>query len=403
MLQLGRLEMNPQMNPMAAAIVGLATPRVPSPPQPTTTRQPAASVQAAATPLPMPAPAPAPAPAVQAPASVVIPAPPPGPRKKRRFWSELTTKEIAAGLDKNAVAVLPIASTEQHGPHLPLTTDTLILEGLMDEVAQYLPPEAPVFFLPTLSYGLSIEHSAFAGTLTLSPGTLRSVLTDLGTSVARAGVRKLVILDGHGGNPPVVNMAALELRAKERMIVAPVFAPKLFFQLGLLFPKEEMTHGIHGGAVETSIVMHLRPDLVRSKEVKNFVPETVTAHKEYPLLTSMMDGQIGFAWQTQDLHPEGACGDAGAADANKGRQMLMYAAERVAALLGEMQRLPPSAVDGRPAYPAAKAAAGASADGATSRPADPSRPQWEGLAGLNLAPSGTNTPSPSILQLAPTR
>jgi len=253
----------------------------------------------------------------------------------RRAWSEMTTLDFADPGVGRWIAILPVAAIEQHGPHLPVEVDACINAGIIRHMLEILPAELPVTVLPPMPVGKSNEHLAFPGTLTLSAETLIRLWTEIGDSVARAGVRKLLIFNSHGGQPQVVDIVARELRVRHGMFVVAASSYALGKPLGL-FPEAELKHGIHGGSVETSMIMHLRPDLVRQDQLKNFTPLSVAMERDFEILVP--EGKVGFGWQTQDLHPEGACGDATDADAERGRQMVEHAAARFVTLLREIDR-----------------------------------------------------------------
>jgi creatinine amidohydrolase len=261
-----------------------------------------------------------------------------------KLWQEMATTDFA-GLDpERAVVVLPVAAIEQHGPHLPLCVDACINQGIVDEVLRRLPDDLTAIFLPLMPIGKSNEHDAFPGTLSLSAETLIRVWTEIGEGVARAGLRKLVIVNSHGGQPQIMDIVARDLRVRLGMFVVTVGYGGLGRPLGL-FPEHELRHGIHGGSSETSQMMYLRPELVRDAERRNFVPLSAEMEREYAYLQP--EGRIGFGWQTQDLHPAGACGNALDADAERGRLTIEHAAERFIELLREVERFPLSAL--RPA------------------------------------------------------
>jgi len=254
-----------------------------------------------------------------------------------RLWQEMATTDFA-GLDpERTVAVLPVAAIEQHGPHLPLCVDACINQGIVDEVLRRLSDDLPVTFLPLMPIGKSNEHEAFPGTLSLSAETLIRLWTEIGESVARAGIRKLVIANSHGGQPQIMDIVARDLRVRLRMFVVTVSYGALGRPAGL-FPDGELRHGIHGGSSETSEMLHLRPDLVRDAERRNFVPLSVAMESEYAHLQP--EGRVGFGWQTQDLHSAGACGNALDADAERGRLIVEHAAARFVELLREIERFP---------------------------------------------------------------
>lgn len=258
-----------------------------------------------------------------------------------RLWQEMATTDFARLDPERTVAVLPVAAIEQHGPHLPLCVDACINQGIVDAVLRRLPDDLRVVFLPLMPVGKSNEHDAFPGTLSLSAETLTRLWTEIGESVARAGLRKLVIANSHGGQPQIMDIVARDLRVRLGMFVVTVSYGGLGRPPGL-FPDGELRHGIHGGSSETSQMLHLRPDLVREAERRNFVPLSVAMESEYALLQP--EGQIGFGWQTQDLNSAGACGNALDADAGRGWRIVEYAAERFIELLREIERFPLSAL-----------------------------------------------------------
>ena len=263
----------------------------------------------------------------------------------RRAWRDMTTKEFAALDAERVIAVLPVGSIEQHGPHLPVGVDSTINEAILARTLELVPPGLPVTVLPMTAVGKSDEHLAFPGTLTLSAETLIRVWTEIGESVARAGIRKLVIFNSHGGQPQLVDVVARDLRIRRKMLVVAVST----YRLGrppALFPEAELKHGIHGGSVETSIMLHVRPDLVHREEAKNFESLSQRMEGSFRLLTP--EGAIGFGWQTQDLNPDGACGNALDADADRGRQIVDHAARVFAELLAEVDRFPVANLKDRP-------------------------------------------------------
>jgi creatinine amidohydrolase len=263
---------------------------------------------------------------------------------QHRYWQDLTTTDFAAVDTERTVGVLPVAAVEQHGPHLPLATDALINEALLRETLPQVGGDVRVLVLPAFAIGASLEHTAFAGTLTIAPPTLLSVWLDVGRSVARAGLRKLLILNTHGGQKSLVDLAAVQLRAELGMLVVR----GNYFALGAppgLFDEREVALGIHGGELETSLLLHIRPDLVRSDALEDFggLPAELAEREE--LLG--VEKPVGFGWMSQDLGPAGVCGNAAAADADRGRRYLAYLAERLARLLDELGRFPLGVIGGR--------------------------------------------------------
>lgn len=264
----------------------------------------------------------------------------------RRRWAEMTTADFAAVDPERWLAVLPVAAIEQHGPHLPLVVDAAINQGILDRALARAPAALPVTALPAMPVGRSEEHLAFPGTLTVSAETLGRLWYELGASVARAGVRKLLIFNSHGGQVQVMQIVARRLRVDHGMFVAAVSWPQLGLPDGLI-DAAERRHGIHAGAVETSLMLALHPELVRMEAAADFTPLTARAEAEFPLLMGL--GPAGFGWQAQDLHPTGAAGDARTADAATGRAILDHVAARLVALFEEMVRFPLANLKGGPA------------------------------------------------------
>ena len=253
------------------------------------------------------------------------------------WWQDLTTTDLARVDPLRTIALLPVSATEQHGPHLPLSTDAVINEGIVRAALGRLPSEASVLVLPALPIGDSLEHTAFPGTLAADLDALLSLWLAVGRGVARAGVRKLVIFNSHGGQRALVDQAALRLRVRHAMLVVRAHS----FALGMpdgLFDVDELAHGLHGGAVETSLMLHLRPDLVRREALADFASAGAAMAARGGLLG--IEKPVGIGWMAQDLHPAGACGSATQASAAKGAALLDHAASRLVQLLGEVARQP---------------------------------------------------------------
>lgn len=254
-----------------------------------------------------------------------------------RPWSSLTWQDFASLDAARMVAVLPVAAIEQHGPHLPLDVDARICAGVLDAALARVPAEVPLLVLPAMPIGKSDEHAAFPGTLTLSTDTLCRLWFEIGESVRRAGVRKLVIVNAHGGQSTVARIVAQDLRVKLGLmaVVANTFG---FGEPAGLFPAQEAAHGIHGGANETSLMLALAPDAVRRDRIDDFPPASIGLAARAVELRFHGNGMIG--WATQDLHPSGACGDARLASADAGRRILEHVAARLATLLAEVSAYP---------------------------------------------------------------
>jgi creatinine amidohydrolase len=230
---------------------------------------------------------------------------------RRLDWTDFRAPEYR-GLDPmRSIAVLPVAAIEQHGPHLPVGTDTIINEGLLDLLRQRCPDDLDLRILPVQAVGKSNEHLWAAGTLTMSAETALRLWTEIGLSVARAGLRKIVILNSHGGNTDLISIIARELRVQVGM-----FAVRLGWGAnGLpegLFSQQERSFGIHGGDVETSLVLHFRPETVDMAAARDFRSSAETA-------TIPPIGGLAYGWVASDLNPDGVVGEAHLATAEKGR------------------------------------------------------------------------------------
>lgn len=268
-------------------------------------------------------------------------------RRSSRFWADHTTESIAGMERERLIAVLPLAATEQHGPHLPLSTDTTIVEGIVRAAIPKLPAALPVLFLPTAAVGKSNEHAQYPGTLTLSLGTLVAYWSELAASVVASGVNKLVLFNSHGGQNNAMDIVTRDLRARHGMLVVASHWGALGLPPGL-FSEHELAHGIHGGDLETSLMMALAPELVRLERRQTFGSLTETLARENQYLSITPRGKIG--WQTQDLNPLGACGDAAAATAEKGRAVLDHVASRFVELLQEVDAYPLERLANAPAW-----------------------------------------------------
>ena len=249
-----------------------------------------------------------------------------------RRWQDLTTEDFR-DLPPDTVAVMPTAAIEQHGPHLPVSVDTTINEGLVARARAAL-GDAPVLILPTLCIGKSDEHTLFPGTLALDWRTTTELWTKVGLSVARAGIRRMVIVNSHGGQVQLIDVVARQLRIEAGMFVAALHWPALWSGHDLL-TEEERRHGIHGGLVETAMMLHLAPDLVKMEHARNFRSWGAELDARFEIL--LPEGAVGFGWMSQDLNPAGALGDASAATAEFGREIVEEVGLRLAQAIREVQ------------------------------------------------------------------
>ncbi len=241
---------------------------------------------------------------------------------KSKFWSDWSWRDFAAADMSRYIAVLPVAATEQHGPHLPVGVDNYINQGHLERAVKATPDDLPVLYLPVQAIGKSNEHIEFPGTLTFSAETVIRAWTEIGDSVARAGCRKLVFVNSHGGNVPAIDIVCRELRIRHRML-AVHSAWSRFGQPDGLYSAEERTHGIHGGDVETSLMLAFRPDTVKMPLAENFASSAIGIEKEFKRLR--VTQPIGFGWMASDLTAAGTAGEAAKATAEKGAASADYA------------------------------------------------------------------------------
>ncbi len=270
-----------------------------------------------------------------------------------RFWADLSTRQFAqlatAGVD-DIVAVLPVAAIEQHGPHLPTSVDTTLVNGVIAAALPHL-GNTRALFLPTQQIGKSNEHQRFAGTLTLKAETLIALWTEIGESVHRAGIKKLVLLNSHGGQISVMDIVARDLRVHLDMLVFSTnwFTLPLGDEINALFTPEEHRFGIHGGDMETSMMLALAPHTVDMKQARDFKSSSQARSEKYPILGNGISAKMG--WQTQDYNPMGACGNAALATAEKGQAVINASGQMLAQLLREISSLPMNTLVSQPTIP----------------------------------------------------
>src|SRR5664279_4739381 len=250
-----------------------------------------------------------------------------------RDWTEIHWPDISGASPARWIAVLPLAATEQPGPHLPVGTDVMIAQAHLARVRKLLPSTIPATFLPVQPVGISTEHVGYPGTLTLPTEVALKTWMALGMSVARAGIRKLVMVTSHGGNSAAMTLVAQDLRAQQGLLAVTTG----WFRFGApegLFSAEELRHGIHGGAWETSIMLARYPQAVRKDKIADFRPSSIAMEQENRWLSAHRPAP--FAWQTQDLHASGAVGDAAIASAQTGEILLDHGARAFCELLTEV-------------------------------------------------------------------
>ena len=264
-----------------------------------------------------------------------------------RLWSDYTS-EAFSRLDRDRlIAVLPVGATEQHGPHLPMSTDTATIDCVVAAAIPKFPDDLPVLILPTVAYGKSNEHRRYPGTLTVSAATLTSLWMEIGACVAVSGVRKFVMFNSHGGQMAVMDIVARDLREQHGLMAVAAN----WYTLGLpngMFDEREMRHGIHAGDLESSVMMALTPDHVRMDKARDFSSLTEKMAQENSFLSITPSGKLG--WQMQDLNPAGAAGNAAIATADKGRAVIDHVSSRFVELLQEIDRFDVNRLANEPAW-----------------------------------------------------
>lgn len=247
---------------------------------------------------------------------------------RRLNWADYRAPEMAACDPARTIAILPVAAVEQHGPHLPLGTDATIAEGMLDGLRRTVPDTLDIRILPVQAVGKSNEHLFAAGTLTLGAETALRAWTEIGLSVARAGVRKIVIVNSHGGNADLVSILARELRVRAGMLAVKCSWGSFGTPDGL-FDAAEMTHGLHGGDVETSLMLAFAPDTVDMAAARDFRSSAETTALQ-------PTGAPSYGWIATDLNPDGVTGQAHLATAAKGQATARHQVAGLVALLHQV-------------------------------------------------------------------
>jgi creatinine amidohydrolase len=247
------------------------------------------------------------------------------------YWNELNTYDFAHLSPEKTIAILPLASTEQHGPHLPVATDVAIANGMLDELKTQRPDDLDILVLPTQEIGKANEHVYGPGSLSFGPEILIPAWTAIGTKVAEAGIRKLVMVNSHGGNADIMSIVGRELRVRHQMAVICTHWGRFGYPDGLI-SEHERQFGIHGGEVETSLMLHFRPELVRMENAQNFVSKAESRSKFMQPAPPHV-----LSWLAHDLNPHGVVGDATKGSAEKGEIICRHQVAGFVELLREFE------------------------------------------------------------------
>lgn len=218
-------------------------------------------------------------------------------------------------LSERSIIVQPLGAIEQHGPHLPLSTDSVVATAVAEAAVDRFGDELDLWLLPTLSVTKSNEHAWSPGTIWLSATTLLAVLDDIGRCVATTPARRLVFLNGHGGNSALVNVANRELRLRHGLMTF-LAHPGVPADQGGSSPADELGMGVHGGTEETAMMLHLAPHLVRMDLAERRVPERLASNRYV-----RFGGRVSFGWLSNDFGPDGYIGDPTPATAELGAEL----------------------------------------------------------------------------------
>lgn len=255
------------------------------------------------------------------------------PIPKRRFQDN--DDRMSADARKDWIAVLPLGAHEQHGPHLPFETDALIASGIVERLVDVLPDELPVTFLPVESVGYSIEHMDVAGTKTLYWREAVERWLGIAEELSKQGIKKFVMLNAHGGNSPLLTIVATEARIRFDMLAVATSWTRFGLPEGLIKP-EDKAIDIHGGDIETSVMLALCPDQVNMQKAESFGSRQSEFAEKFRYLRAY--GPHAFGWKMSDLNAKGVAGDAAAASAEKGELILAHAISGIVELLRDVDR-----------------------------------------------------------------
>lgn len=250
-----------------------------------------------------------------------------------RIFTDMTDEDISDADTSNWIAILPLGATEQHGPHLPFETDTIIANGIAKHLSCALDKPLPVTFLPTEKIGYSIEHSDFNGSKTLGFDEAINKWIAIGEDLSSRGIRKMMMLNAHGGNSPLMTIVATELRVRCNMLCVATSWTR-FIRAGSIITEDEKAFGIHGGDIETSVVLALEPKTVKMENAENFssFQEQLASNNTHLLAY----GPHAFGWKAQDLNAHGVTGNASIATAKKGEALIQSAVAGLVELVNEI-------------------------------------------------------------------
>jgi len=249
-----------------------------------------------------------------------------------RLLGDLSALQLSSELSKDSIVVLPLGAIEQHGPHLPLNTDFVVADAVSRAAVEKFGAETNAWLLPTLPFTKSNEHAWAAGTMWLSATTMMAVIDDIGRCVASTPAKKIMFINGHGGNSALMAMMNRELRLKYGLQTF-LAHPHMPADQGGSSAESELGMGVHGGVDETSVMLHLRPDLVDMSLAVRRVPEGLAKNEQVKF-----GGRVAFGWLSNDFFPEGHIGDPTGASAELGARMFSGAVESLGEAMREISR-----------------------------------------------------------------
>lgn len=261
----------------------------------------------------------------------------------RRIWADMTTAEIAAADTSDWLAVIALGAIEQHGPHLPMATDSLIGSALLALAFDKIDEGLPVIAMPMIEVGASDEHLSFAGTVSHGAADIASLVTATAEAAIRAGVRKIVLINAHGGNSPLLDIVTRDLRVRHAALAVATSWSRFGVPDGIV-EDEEIAIGIHGGLIETSLMLYLRPETVKLELAEDFPSLQTTLAEQFDHLRAY--GKVSFGWMAGDLNPAGVVGDAAGASAEIGQAIAHHQASGFAKLCQEVHAFRPPWFDG---------------------------------------------------------
>ena len=249
-----------------------------------------------------------------------------------RLLGDLSALQLSAELSKDSIVVLPLGAIEQHGPHLPLNTDFVVADAVSRAAVEKFGAETNAWLLPTLPFTKSNEHAWAAGTMWLSATTMMAVIDDIGRCVASTPAKKIMFINGHGGNSALMAMMNRELRLKYGLQTF-LAHPHMPADQGGSSAESELGMGVHGGVDETSVMLHLRPDLVDMSLAVRRVPEGLAKNEQVKF-----GGRVAFGWLSNDFFPEGHIGDPTGASVELGARMFSSAVDSLGVAMQEISR-----------------------------------------------------------------